>query len=327
MMRLGSLLVVMMIELSCNVMAQVKDLTQFDSAKNRLDQYLIEADAIMDSRGLLFRLSQADSEESGLLELSEVAGIQFADAKKKVQYSCNQRSSPDTGMPQRSESLRFDGKLRAKMYLVNTEKSGGRSFDIERDLSKTDEESRHQSQLFGPMVEHMIIDPFGLPLRNVSEIRGTLSSVENTIRNWIVGWDFVDQESADGRLKSRWISADKNYMSELVFDDRQGGMPVLMRSFGVDQKRKEKKDYIAETRTAWAPTTDGDDKWIPQKIRMTDSDNGGSRTLSFEFDFIEKDTFERILNVVEWKELFEGNNPKWHMTITNEIQTLTKRKR
>jgi len=302
------------------VWSQVNDISKFDTAKERIQNYLLEADGVMDSNGVIFQFSKADAEKSGNLQLSETTIIQIANSRKKLQYSSNQTSLPNERMPDRSESLWFDGKLKCKGYLVSSPKSfGGEGTEIERDPSKTDEVSKRRANYFGPFVFHMYLDPYGLPLASVTGLAGTLTSVDNAVRTWVTKWDPVDEDYTGGRLVSRWISGNKNYVTELVFEDKQGGMPVMMRRFGVDRNLNQLKGYICETRTTWVKVTDGD-KWIPKKVTLTDDDQGGSRTINVDIDFIPTEKVDDVVTSVNWKELHEGINQRWYSTITERLR-------
>ncbi|MEQ1830663.1 MAG: hypothetical protein ABL921_32225 [Pirellula sp.] len=85
----------------------------------------------------------------------------------------------------RTESMRLDGKIRCKAYLVNSYYANGQFINVEHDLTKTDAASRAVSNTFGPLVEHFEIDPYGLSLSHHTCITGTMSSMDNVIRFWV----------------------------------------------------------------------------------------------------------------------------------------------
>jgi hypothetical protein len=299
---------------------QIKDLTAFDSAKSRLEDYLVQADDQMSRSGLLVRRSRTSfNKRDEELSVTEVYAVQLRDFRRKLGYASNQTTSFDSVYPTRSESFWLDGKLKCKNYLVNSESGNGTSVDVEQDLTKSDHVSRVRANMFGPLVDHFEIDPYGLPLNTNSITTGRLTRIDNAVRFWVTKSKFI-QEKTHGEFQvSTWEVQPKGFLCEITFDNKCGGMPVLLRHFSVDARNRPTKEYLAETRTRWKKVSEDEDRWIPVSASINSTNQSFDINCTFEFEFISTDKLERVISSVDWERLFNDNKSYWFQTISSVL--------
>ncbi|MEQ1826887.1 MAG: hypothetical protein ABL921_13115 [Pirellula sp.] len=250
--------------------------------------------------------------------------LHVSDAQKKLKYTCNQRSEQENSFPNRSESFWLEGRLKMKSYGVRSPLANGFVLEVEQDPSKPDP---IKSNMFGPVVRHFEIDPYGLAISNHFSAAGTFSRIDNVIKYWITKCKCVKEEYNAGKLTSTWESQPHGFRSELLFDDEQGGMPVLMRYFSVDSQLRPTKEYLSETRTIWKKSISEDEElWVPIKIELISSHVSSDENCVYDIAWIANDELERVITSIDWKSLFDAKMAMWFQTVSSSLDQRDRRK-
>jgi hypothetical protein len=302
------------------VFGQVESLTKLDSAKKRLDEYLVRADDKSSLRGVFIRFSRCSSKNDRTEDVSLVEGatIQIRDDKRHVCYVCNQKSNPDMPKNERSESLTLEGKVRMKAYLVGSEFDSALTFNDEEGVSDEVKEQREQVGQIGFLSSHFEIDPLGLPICCNSALNGQLSSINNAIRFWVSKTNCIKEEYSTGKLVSIWEAKPSGYRCELTFDDEQGGMPVLLRYYKATKDQRPDGNFLLENRSKWKEQEDG--SWVPASIVVRNSNRASETEWVFDFEFVQTGTLKQVMSEIDWKRLFENKNASWYRDIVSIIR-------
>jgi hypothetical protein len=285
--------------------AQIKGIEEIETAKERLSEYLSRADENSDLIGIAWRRSDTESyKPDDRLFLLERSGVSIKSEKRKLRYSMSQRIQADDTLTQRSEAVVFEGKMFGKYYPLNSKDSNGEIIRIEYDPTKIDwnnPSSRVKASMFGKLSDHFELDPFGMPLCKPSEIIGANSSMHNLVRFWIGHVDFVSEERKGSVLTSKWQSKLSDLYLE--FDDNQGGLPALLRSYGKGNSK------TTETKITWAKYRD-EDRWVPKQASFASND--GIRSLSYKIDLeiLPKEVTEKVANL-DWAKLIQDKKASW----------------
>lgn len=291
--------------------AQVPDLSEFNSSEDILQNYLVEVNECSSDRTLLFNIAETNHlKEQGDLVLRNTVGLLILDSKKKISYSCNQLTS-DGGTARRSILFRLNGIEKGKIYPIAGDTPNGNATTIQPDSETGGRADGKRAGVFGD--SHTELDPLGLPLCNYMGIRNRNSYIDSMVKVWLRKWK-MKSELIEGNLrKSRWVASDKTIELEIVFDDKLGNMPVLLKMYSVDAKGKQTKEYFSETKTIWKQRKD--ERWIPQRIDLATNDVGRDRKATVEISLLDNEKHDQLMGEIDWKGLHIDERKDWFQSV------------
>lgn len=143
------------------------------------------------------------------------------------------------------------------------------------------------------------------------------------MRYWVTNNKLQSEEKKGTKLVSRWLNSNQEIASEIVFDDLQGGMPVLMRDFTVDKQGKQIKEYFAETKTVWKKVSteeeESKDFWVPSRLEGLYKVPSERRHYTVELEWIKPTRAKELFADLNWKVLFDTPKTNWFGNITKVI--------
>ncbi len=168
-------------------------------------------------------------------------------------------------------------------------------------------------------VEHIEIEPFGLPIVDALGAKSRYSDIDFLTASWATKWKPIFEKSDRDILFSTWIHKNGRTSADLLFDDAMGGMPVVLRMFSLDASGKRTKDYYSETRTEWRKIGD---HWVPQRIVSLSNDKGFDSEFKVELEILPSSKHEDLIRKVEWDEFFQNEKSDWFGGITKSYMEL-----
>lgn len=300
------------------LIAQIASLESMESSQSRLDQYLMDADEEKRVECLVFRVSlMVISKAPGSEEPLEIetTGVKFHDKGIGAQYSSNHVASSISPIPNRSEMFRLNGKEKSKQYGVSRENANGQEVDVEPDPSGKRAPAKNAF--------HAELEGLVLPVSNPIAFEGRISNINEAVRYWVTNNKLQSEEKKGTKLVSRWLNSNQEIASEIVFDDLQGGMPVLMRDFTVDKQGKQIKEYFAETKTVWKKVSteeeESKDFWVPSRLEGLYKVPSERRHYTVELEWIKPTRAKELFADLNWKVLFDTPKTNWFGNITKVI--------
>jgi hypothetical protein len=295
-------------------LSQIEDLTNFPTSRQRLENYWAQANAASATKAVVFRCIHSEfTKNENRQVVREITGILLADSTRKLSYAFNQVATLDNNPPQVSESMWLNGKLKVKGYLDHGNGFHSRSIDVDIDLTKTDKESKSKAKLFGPLPGHFEFDALGAPLTFTGSIVGRSTNIGNVLTFKMAKGVVLEEESNSDRLVSKWKVNEWNgkpLVTEMSFDEKQGGMPTKLKQYLAMQDGTPSSEYIAETTSTWTNSHD-DNKWYPKRISLSGSDTGSETQYEFEVFFVPEEKAKKAIGDVDWNRIFSNKDSTW----------------
>lgn len=287
-----SVLLIYLIFGCCKVHAQVKSLVDFADAKSRMDNFLLEVDALSTERAWTFSSLTVLEVDNKPEFVEQISGFVMENPAKKISYSMVQKQRED-GVPFRTEVLRI-GKATLYREYGNLAKAPLNKPALT--LSDSDNDKIKLAEFFRAIPDC----PSGASLSfQVTGPRGY-----DPVQIWLK-YTLESEEKKDSILRTKWKRDEINRSrAEIIFDDRFGGLPTEFFFCLVDREGKKLKDVVGHSKTVWAQEGE---LWFPRKSRKSSSSPSTNLTTDLEFEFCVGDNFKSFDSLVDWKRV-EGNS-------------------
>jgi hypothetical protein len=291
----------------CKVHAQVKSLVDFADAKSRMDNFLLEVDALSKESAWTFSSLTALEVDNKPEFVEQVSGFVMENPAKKISYSMVQKQRED-GVPFRIEVLRV-GKATLYREYGNLAKAPLKKPALT--LSDSDNDKIKLAEFFRAIPDC----PSGASLSfQVTAPRGY-----DPVQIWLK-YTLEGEEKKDSILRTKWKRDEINRSrAEIIFDDRFGGLPTEFFFCLVDREGKKLNDVVGHSKTVWAQEGE---LWFPRKSRKSSSSPSTNLTTDLDFEFCVGDNFKSFDALVDWKRV-EGNskaNEDWFEIFLDAFQ-------
>jgi len=292
------------------VSGQFESLADFTTAKEKLDNYFFQADALSESYAVAFQNQKVViSARTGETKISNISGMTIKSSKKKVRYYCYEYHDGigQRAVPWRSESFLVGGVEQRRSYSVmNRDRPMDKSDTVEPDPETGMRPSITRNDPFGALASE--IDPYGIVLggHNCTQVRN--SNVDTVLREWMTRWDFESELETKGVLRSIWKQVGSTKLRRQVdFDSRVGYLPTLCH---VILRDKDGSNFDSVVRTTWEKYKT--DKWRQSQIVVSTHSGKGLVEETFDFAWAEPEELETFLSEKDWSKIVKDGYSNWY---------------
>ncbi len=290
------------------LLAQFESLAEKETAKDKLDNFFIQADNLSELFAVAFlRSTVTINQSNGSVTEATGSGLSVKSDEHRLKYFCLEYDAvfkPPTRW--RMESFvvgkierrrQTDGnKLREPAKVELDPETGFRT-----ELQKNDAFSSLGAE----------INPYGFILASRFPARGRNSAVEKVISTWITRLELKSESESKGRILSKWNSFGKEEQDvgrrEIEFDSSVGFLPTACRLFLIDQSGKKQ---VTGVKTSWEK--DKSERWRPIGCVVTDVLGPYTIEDSFLFSWVEPEQLKSLLSKGKWNEFISDNNSDWY---------------
>lgn len=293
-------------------LAQFESLSDKESAKDKLDDYFVQADTFVDSFAVGFRAQTVlFNESTGVTKELSSSGMTVKSSKQRLKYFCYEYDGVfNPPIPWRSESLLFRGLERRRSYSIETRNRPMKKAEtIEPDpLTGLRAESKSEDY-FSDLGQE--IDPYGLVMSVSRPTTGRNSELERVLKTWVTRLELKSETETKGLLLSKWngFGREENAVGrrEIIFDSRCGYLPTSVRVFLVDQAGKQ---VINGVKTSWEKYKSG--QWRPLQSVVSYTHGPDRIEETFEFAWAEPEELELFLSKQDFNAVVKDDYSDWY---------------
>lgn len=293
--------------------SQIHAIDDAISAKDRISKYLLNADQSQEDIAVFYREQSAGTpvDQPDLVVVHQNSGIFIQSAKEKIRYMSADFDSlgrGDTPIPFRYESFIVNGKEKRRFYDISrvSNIATAKEVPLDPETGQRQKIELDKPDFFG--YHGREIEPFGLIIGDRSSADSRFSSIDFILNLMLAEFKFEsEKEEKAGLLTGKWRRGD--YVREITFDDRQGGLPVLTKNYVVDSKGKATSDYNSSLRCSWKEVSP--ENWVVEKLSISLTTTRKTSENSFEFVWCDAEKREEFFKLGEFKRSHKFDDGVW----------------
>jgi hypothetical protein len=292
---------------------QFESLADYTTAKEKLDNYFVQADIFSEGYAVIFQNKQVIARENADLKTSMISGMTIKSSKQKVRYFCYEYHGLGVQqIPYRLESFLVNGAEQRRSYSVrNLDRPMDKSKIVEPDPETGLRPSITRDDPFGALASE--IDPCGIVLggRHCTQVRN--SNLDSVLREWMTKWDCESEMESMGVLRSIWKRNGSTRLRRLVdFDSRVGYLPTVCHVILPD---KEGTNFDSVVRTTWEKYKDG--KWRQSRVVVSTHSGTGLVEETIDFVWAEPQQLAAFMAEKDWSKISKDPFSNWYKLFEN----------
>ena len=287
------------------------------SAEERISAYLLAAETSQESIAVFYREQTATTyaSKADSLVVHQNSGMFIQCTAQKLRYvsaDLDSLGQGDTPIPFRYESFIVNGKEKRRFYdilnALNVAPAKEVPVDPETGMRACVNIESPKFWTFNAKE----IEPLGLVICDFISTQSRFSSVEKLVQLMLSEFMFEKElELGNGKLAGKWRRGD--LVREIVFDDLQGGLPVITKNYLVDSSGKATSVHNSVLRCSWKEISP--DSWVAEKLTVTFTGGGRSVESHFDFVWLDQKKMTDLFEDGDFKKAYSQDSGDWYRKV------------